>query len=58
VFGGTLAAGIGGGPYIDYMSPGILLITVGAAATGTAISVAIDRTGHHLQRATRAPAAR
>jgi ABC-2 type transport system permease protein len=50
VFGGTLGAGIGGGPYIDYMTPGILLITVGAASTGTAISVAMDRTEGIMDR--------
>ena len=52
VFGGTLGAGLGGGPavaggrdaYIAYVMPGILLITVAGAAQGTAISVAMDMT--------------
>ena len=49
VFGGTLGAGLGGlapGPddYVDYVTPGILLITVASAAQGTAISVAMDMT--------------
>jgi ABC-2 type transport system permease protein len=48
VFGGTLGAGLGpsGGraQYANYVTPGILLITVAGAATGTAISVAMDMT--------------
>ena len=47
VFGGTLGAGLGGvsggrADYTAYVLPGILLITVAAAAQGTAISVAMD----------------
>jgi len=49
VFGGTLGAGIGGqsggrAEYINYVTPGILLLTVAAGVTGTAISVAMDMT--------------
>jgi ABC-2 type transport system permease protein len=49
VFGGTLGAGLGGvsggrAEYVDYVTPGILLITVASAAQGTAISVAMDMT--------------
>jgi ABC-2 type transport system permease protein len=49
VFGGTLGAGIGGptggrADYIDYLVPGVLLMTVASAAQGTAISVAMDMT--------------
>ena len=49
VFGGTLGAGLGGitagrGDYVDYVVPGILLITVASSAQGTAISVAMDMT--------------
>ena len=49
VFGGTLGAGLGevsGGraEYLEYVVPGILLITVAGAAQGTAISVAMDMT--------------
>jgi ABC-2 type transport system permease protein len=49
VFGGTLGAGLGGisgsrREYLDYVTPGILLLTVTAAATGTAVSVAMDMT--------------
>jgi ABC-2 type transport system permease protein len=47
VFGNTLRAGLGaaapaGGRYIDYLAPGILIMTAGAAAAGTAINVCID----------------
>src|SRR6266542_6295435 len=49
VFGGTLGNGIGGGAggraaYVNYVAPGIMLMTVSAAVTGTAISVAMDMT--------------
>jgi ABC-2 type transport system permease protein len=47
VFGDTLRAGLGGanlagGRYIDYLAPGIILMTIGASAAGTAISVCTD----------------
>ncbi len=48
VFGGTLGNGLGGsggrGAYLDYVTPGILLMAVAAVAQGTAISVAMDMT--------------
>ncbi|PWR05526.1 ABC transporter permease [Micromonospora acroterricola] len=48
VFGGTLGAGLGPtgdrAEYANYVTPGILLITVASAAQGTAISVAMDMT--------------
>jgi ABC-2 type transport system permease protein len=49
VFGGTLGTGLGGtsggrAAYINYVVPGILLMTVAAAAQGTAIAVAMDMT--------------
>src|SRR6266566_3476436 len=49
VFGGTLGTGLGGSSggratYLEYVTPGILLMTVAAAAQGTAISVAMDMT--------------
>src|SRR5690349_24932763 len=46
VFGGTLGAGLGGGraEYLTYVLPGILLMTIGGAATGTSVSVAMDMT--------------
>ncbi|NUT52506.1 MAG: ABC transporter permease [Saccharothrix sp.] len=47
VLGGTLGDGLGGGAggrgaYVDYVTPGILLITVASAVQGTAIAVAMD----------------
>jgi ABC-2 type transport system permease protein len=53
VFGGTLGAGLGGvsgafsggrADYVNYVTPGILLVTIASAAQGTAISVAMDMT--------------
>src|SRR5689334_6927757 len=49
VLGGTLGNGLGVGPggraeYLDYVIPGILVITIAAVAQGTAISVAMDMT--------------
>ncbi|RMI29629.1 ABC transporter permease [Nocardia stercoris] len=48
VFGGTLGAGLGhsGGrhEYVDYVTPGILLLAVAGAATSTAVAVATDMT--------------
>jgi ABC-2 type transport system permease protein len=49
VFGDTLGAGVSGAAggrdeYLDYVTPGILLITVAGAPQGTAISVAMDMT--------------
>jgi ABC-2 type transport system permease protein len=47
VFGDTLGAGLTGvsggrDDYLDYVTPGILLLAVAGAAQGTAISVAMD----------------
>jgi ABC-2 type transport system permease protein len=49
VFGDTMGAGLAGGSggrddYLDYVTPGILLLAVVGAAQGTAISVAMDMT--------------
>jgi ABC-2 type transport system permease protein len=49
VFGGTLGAGLGGAAggraeYADYVTPGILLMTIAGTAQGTAVSVAMDMT--------------
>lgn len=55
VLGGTLGAGIAGPAggrtdYVNYVVPGILLITVASGAQGTAISVAMDMTGGIIAR--------
>ena len=49
VFGDTLGAGLAGvsgdrGDYLDYVTPGILVLTIAGAAQGVAISVAMDMT--------------
>jgi ABC-2 type transport system permease protein len=49
VFGGTLGNGLGGpsggrAAYVEYVTPGILLIAVASVSQGTAISVAMDMT--------------
>ncbi len=55
VFGGTLGDGLGGvsggrAEYADYVTPGIILITIASVAQGTAISVAMDITGGIIAR--------
>jgi ABC-2 type transport system permease protein len=59
VFGGQLSHGLGqalaGGHagrsgYLNYLTPGILLMTVAAAVQGTAIVVAMDMTGGIVDR--------
>ena len=55
VFGGALGAGIGapsGGraAYVNYLTPGIILLTVASAAQGTAISIAMDMTSGIIAR--------
>jgi ABC-2 type transport system permease protein len=49
VFGGTLGNGLGSGSggrgaYVDYVTPGILLMAVASVALGTAVSVSMDMT--------------
>ena len=49
VFGGTLGNGLGSGvggraEYVNYVTPGILMMAVAAVAMGTAISVSMDMT--------------
>ncbi|TFV52898.1 ABC transporter permease [Blastococcus sp. TF02A_35] len=49
VFGGTLGAGLGGpsggrAEYAEYLTPGLLVLAIAAAAQGTAISIAMDMT--------------
>ncbi|HZO98431.1 MAG TPA: ABC transporter permease [Gaiellaceae bacterium] len=59
VFGGQLGHGLdtsltggrsGRAGYLDYVTPGILLMTVAAAVQGTAIVVAMDMTGGIVDR--------
>jgi ABC-2 type transport system permease protein len=49
VLGGTLGNGLGGASggraaYINYVTPGVMLMTIATASTGTAVSVAMDMT--------------
>ncbi|MFE3191533.1 ABC transporter permease [Nocardia sp. NPDC059240] len=48
VFGGTLGAGLGKsggrGDYVNYVTPGVLLLAVTSAATATAVAVCTDMT--------------
>lgn len=59
VFGGQLSHGLGGvlsggragrAGYLNYITPGIVLVTVAAAVQGTAIVVAMDMTGGIVDR--------
>ncbi|MDG6103283.1 ABC transporter permease [Dactylosporangium aurantiacum] len=51
VFGGAIHAGMaGGGGYIDYVVPGILLVTVGYGASTTALAVNRDMTEGIIDR--------
>ena len=54
VFGGQLGAGLGAhegrGAYLDYVVPGLLLLTVASAIQGTSIMVAMDMTGGIIDR--------
>lgn len=57
VFGGTMGAGLPGvpgggdrGDYLNYVTPGILVIAVASVALGTAIEVALDMTGGIIAR--------
>jgi ABC-2 type transport system permease protein len=54
VFGGQLGAGLGAHQgrqaYLDYVVPGLLLLTVASVVQGTAIMVAMDMTGGIIDR--------
>ena len=42
VFGGAIGAGLGDGAYINYVAPGIILMTVGSGCATTAINLCMD----------------
>ena len=54
ILGGPIGAGLGnaarGAPYIDFLVPGILMMTVAAGSSATAINVNIDMTGGIVDR--------
>ena len=43
-YGGALEVGIGGGAYIDYIAPGIILVGATAGSVATAVAVNVDMT--------------
>ena len=51
-FGATLAAGIhgGAGGYIDYLTPGIVVLAVGSASVSIAVAVSMDMTEGIINR--------
>jgi ABC-2 type transport system permease protein len=50
VFGGSLDVGVPAGDYVDYVVPGVLLMTVGYGATTTALAVNRDLTAGIINR--------
>jgi ABC-2 type transport system permease protein len=55
VLGDTLGAGLGGGVpggagYVDYVAPGIILMTVASGCLSTSVSVCVDMTGGIFNR--------
>jgi len=54
ILGGPIGAGLGsaahGAPYIDYLVPGILVMTVASGTSTTAINVCTDMTGGIIDR--------
>jgi ABC-2 type transport system permease protein len=54
ILGGPIGAGLGdvarGAPYVDFLVPGILMLTVAAGSSTTAINVCIDMTGGIMDR--------
>jgi ABC-2 type transport system permease protein len=54
VFGGQLGAGLGShlgrSAYLDFVVPGLMLVTVASAIQGTSIMVAMDMTGGIIDR--------
>jgi ABC-2 type transport system permease protein len=53
VLGDTLGAGLGrttGGGYVDYVAPGIILMTVASGCMATSVSVCVDMTGGIINR--------
>ncbi len=44
VFGSAIVTTVGGGTYINYLVPGILVMAVGAGSAGTAVNINVDMT--------------
>ncbi len=58
VFGGAIDTGTGSGPYIDYMLPGILLITIASGVAYTSYRLFLDLKGGIFERFQSMPIAR
>ena len=58
VFGGAINTGPGSGPYVNYLLPGILLITVATGISYTAFRLFLDMQGGILERFRSMPIAR
>src|SRR5687768_5435645 len=50
VFGGALSPGLGGVDYINYIAPGIIVMSVTAGSLSTAVSVNIDKSQGIMNR--------
>ena len=50
ILGGPIGHGLGVGAYVDFLVPGILVMTVAAGTAPTAINVCIDMTGGIIDR--------
>ena len=54
ILGGPIGHGLGpaarGSSYVDFLTPGVLMMTVAAGTSGTAISVCLDMTGGIIGR--------
>ena len=44
VFGGAMSSGLGGATYVNYLVPGILMMTLGSGCAATAVGVNMDMT--------------
>ena len=58
VFGGAIDTGTGSGSYIDYMLPGILLITIASGVAYTSYRLFLDLKGGIFERFQSMPIAR
>lgn len=50
VFGSTLTAGLNGTDYVDYVTPGIIVVTLASCSIITAVSVSMDKTAGIMNR--------
>jgi ABC-2 type transport system permease protein len=50
VLGGPIGNGLGGGPYLNFLVPGVIMMTAAAGASPTAINVCTDMSGGIVDR--------